>query len=232
MLALGEAEPDRLTLRGAFRKWPTARGPRGPDAIYLHRVRVLHGAFPEINVNRCWYWCTGSVPPLDVFFNKCVQVTNVSFNMMFTNKNKCYSKKKLYTLGSISFNWKKKDLEILSWKPLRQKPKFLQYKQFPLMASSVNLSENLCLIPMDTWLWSGLTFPYIFCPLYCWGNPKCTSPCKGQLTWFRLLYSNSPKLRKTNCGRKQSTSFLARGIVFASHLCNRNYRKKPRNIYP
>ena len=122
-------------------------------------------------------------------------------------------------------------LEILNWKPLRQKPKFL-YKQFPLMASSVNLSESLCLIPMDMWLWSGLTFPYIFCPLYCWGNPRCTSPCKGQLTWFRLLYSNSPKLRKTNCGRKQSTSFLARGIVFASHLCNRNYRKKPRNIYP
>ena len=100
------------------------------------------------------------------------------------------------------------------------------------MASSVNLSENLRLIPMDMWLWSGLTFPYVFCPLYRWGNPRCTSPCKGQLTWFRLLYSNSPKLRKTNCGRKQSTSFLARGIVFASHLCNRNYRKKPRNISP
>ena len=158
--------------------------------------------------------------------------TNVCKLLMFLStwcsptRTNVTAKKKLYTLGSISFNWKKKDLEILSWKPLRQKPKFLQYKQFPLMASSVNLSENLCLIPMDMWLWSGLTFPYIFCPLYCWGNPKCTSPCKGQLTWFRLLYSNSPKLRKTKCGRKQSTSFLARGIVFASHLCNRNYRKK------
>ena len=122
-------------------------------------------------------------------------------------------------------------LEILNWKSLRQKPKFLQYKQFPLMASSVNLSENLRLIPMDMWLWSGLTFPYIFCPLYCWGNPGCTSPCKGQLTWFRLLYSNSPKLRKTNCRRKQSTSFLVRGIVFVSHLCNRNYRKKTKEYF-
>ena len=164
--------------------------------------------------------------------------TNVCKLLMFLStwcsptRTNVIAKKKLYTLGSISFNWKKKGLEILSWKPLRQKLKFLQYKQFPLMASSVNLSENLCLIPMDMWLWSGLTFPYVFCPLYCWGNPRCTSPCKGQLTWFRLLYSNSPKLRKTNCGRKQSTSFLTRGIVFASHLCNRNYRKKPRNIYP
>ena len=122
-------------------------------------------------------------------------------------------------------------LEILNWKPLRQKPKFLQYKQFPLMASSVNLSENLCLIPMDMWLWSGLTFPYVFCPLYCWGNPRCTSPCKGQLTWFRLLYSNSPKLRKTNCRRKQWTSFLVRGIVFVSHLCNCNYRKKNQGLF-
>ena len=163
--------------------------------------------------------------------------TNVCKLLMFLStwcsptRTNVTAKKKLYTLGSISFNWKKKDLEILSWKPLRQKPKFLQYKQFPLMASSVNLSENLRLIPMDMWLWSGLTFPYIFCPLYCWGNPRCTSPCKGQLTRFRLLYSNSPKLRKTSCRRKQLTSFLVRGIVFVSHLCNRNYRKKTKEYF-
>ena len=150
--------------------------------------------------------------------------TNVSKLLMFLSTwcspaRTNIKQKKLYTPRNSN------------WKPLRQKPKFLQYKQFPLMASSVNLSENLRLIPMDMWLWSGLTFPYVFCPLYCWGNPRCTSPCKGQLTWFRLLYSNSPKLRKTNCRRKQSTSFLVRGIVFVSHLCNRNYRKKTKEYF-
>ena len=121
----------------------------------------------------------------------------------FTNKNKCYSKKincthliqfhlikrRKTSKSSVGSHWDR-NLSFSSTNSFHWWPQVLIFLK-------------ICLIPMEMWLWSGLTFLYVFCPLlYCWGNLRCTSPCKGQLTWFRLLYSNSPKLRKTNCGRK------------------------------